>query len=260
MIYTCYEMIRDCRANLPAGWRYFVRQYVPAIRKLLEHYGNGKAQLEPVLAAVRNPQSSLFQMMDPAPERPFLAELRQQVVAQTAQPVPSIELALDAVAAAWQPLTLVEKQAAWLETMRYSPAETGELLRMSAATVQKIRARAADLIRGQVDTWNTRLLMENGQALGRAAAATRGADCLPAKAFLDVLDGRTTWQGRERMEPHVLLCWYCIDHFCRLLEVVAVLRAIRPLTEEEAAPLDRLLGVAAEKPGGLRRWFGGSGH
>ena len=257
MIYTCYEMVRDCRTNLPEGWRYFVRQYVPAIRKLMEHYGNGEARLERVLAAVHQPESSLFQVMEPAPERPFVAELRQRVVAEMDHPAPSMELALDAVAAAWEPLTLVEKQAAWLETMRYRPAETGEMLRMSAATVGKIRTRAAELIRGQVDAWNTRLLAENGPALGRAAAAAHGGDCLPAKAFLDVLDGRATWRGREQMEQHVLGCWYCIDHFCRLLEVVEVLRGIRPLTEEEAVPLDRYLGIEMVERSGWRRWFGG---
>jgi len=258
MIYTCYEMIRDCRANRPEGWRYFVRQYVPAMRRLLERYGSEGAQLNRVLAAIHKPESNLFQVMEPAPERAFLAELRQQVIAETDSPAPAIELALDSVAAAWQPLTVVERQAAWLETMQYSPSETGEMLRMSAQTVEKIRGRAADLVRGQVDTWNQTLLAANGPALGRAAVAAHTASCPPAKAFLDVLDGRTTWHGRDQMESHVPGCWYCIDHFCRLLEAVAVLRAIRPLTEEEAAPLDRLMGIEREKPGVWRRWFAGS--
>ena len=29
MIYTCYEMVRDCRENRAEGWRYFIRNYVP---------------------------------------------------------------------------------------------------------------------------------------------------------------------------------------------------------------------------------------
>ena len=43
MIYTCYEMVRDCRAGRAEGWRYFVASYVPVIRKLLAHYQAGGA-------------------------------------------------------------------------------------------------------------------------------------------------------------------------------------------------------------------------
>ena len=83
----------------------------------------------------------------------------------------SIELELETVAAALEPLTLVEKQAVWLETMLYSHAQTGVLLRMAPPTVEKIRDKGADLIRGKVDSWSRTLLAENGLSLGRAAAA-----------------------------------------------------------------------------------------
>ena len=34
MIYTCYEMVRDCHADRPEGWAYFISNYVPLIRKI----------------------------------------------------------------------------------------------------------------------------------------------------------------------------------------------------------------------------------
>ena len=102
---------------------------------------------------------------------------------------------------------MVEKQAAWLETMRYEPAVSGEMLRFAGATVEKVRGRAAELIRGKVDAWRRTLLAENGLALGREAAKGEGKDCLPVKAFLDILDGRTTWRNRELMEQQVNSCW-----------------------------------------------------
>src|SRR5690348_12444636 len=121
MIYTCYEMIQDCRAGKPEGWSYLIANYVPLIRKLLAHYqGNhDQAALERVLHATAQPQSSLFLSADPAPERWFIAELRQKVLAELPEPKPEIELDLDTVAAALEPLTIVEKQAAWIETMDY---------------------------------------------------------------------------------------------------------------------------------------------
>lgn len=246
MIYTCYEMARDCRADKPEGWTHFIVNYVPLVRKFLAHYGGG--EIEPVLKALRDPQSSMFQSLEPAPERWFLAELRQNVLAQI--PIRPVEIAIDleTVADALAPLTVVEKLAAWLETMRYDAKESGAILRMSPETVTKIRERAEELIRGKVDAWRRGLLAENGRALGLEAVAAKTEDCLRDKAFLDVLDGRETWRGREEMERHVTRCWRCIDHYCRMAEVIQAIRGVQPLTEEEAEPFRRLLGVQPKKP------------
>ncbi len=260
MIYTCYEMIRDCRADRAEGWRYFVANYVPAIRKLLARYSPGSAAggaaLERILVALRKPDSPLFQHLDPAPERWFVAGLRQSVLGQLESTAAVMEIDLATVAAALEPLTLVEKQTAWLETMAYTPQETAVLLRMAPATAEKIREKAAELVRGKVDAWRRTMLADNGAALGREAAAARGAECLAAKIFLDVLDGRATWRGREEMEQHVTRCWHCIDHFCRMVEVVELLRGAQPLGGQEAEPFLKLLGIPAEKRPVWKRWVG----
>ena len=263
MIYTCYDMVRDCRADRAAGWSYFISQYVPVIRKLIAHYDPERAGdqglIEQLLRALRRSESSLFQSLEPAPERWLLAELRQRALAfiQDSDPRPAaeVEIDLETLATALQPLTLVEKQTTWLETMRYRPAETGTLLRMDYRTVEKIREKAAELIRGSVDSWRRTVLTENGASLGRAAAAAGTPDCFAAKVFLDVLDGRTTWRGREEMERHVTSCWHCIDHFCRLAEVVELVRGVEPLPESEAAPLRSVLGVEPAAKSMWARWF-----
>src|SRR5262249_10322163 len=149
---------------------------------------------------------------------------------------------LETVAEAFEPLTLTEKQAAWLETVRYSSAQTGPMLRMAPATVEKVRGKAADLLRGKMDAWSPNILPETGAALGRAASAARTQECLNAKTFLDVLDGRANWYGRGALEQHAVRCWHCIDHFCRMAEVIELLRGIKPLTDAEAAPYQKLLG------------------
>ena len=261
MVYTCYEMIRDCRADRPEGWSYFLAHYVPVIRRLIAHYAPERtgdtALVERVMAALRRPESGLFDSLEPAPERWFIAGLRQKVLEEIAAAVDApIELA--AVAEALAPLTLTEKLAAWLESMRYKPEEAAAMLRISSATVEKIRDRAAELIRSKSDSWRRTMLAENGIALGRAAAAGETKDCLPAKAFLDILDGRTTWSGREQMERHVNDCWHCVDHYCRMLEVVEVMRGVKPLDAAEAAEIRKALGLPEEKKGGWMKLFGGS--
>jgi hypothetical protein len=249
MIYTCYEMIRDCRANKPEGWIYFISNYVPVIRKLLAHYGGG--EVETVLRSLRQPESSLFQSLDPAPERWFVAELRQRVVGAANCGAAEASVDLEILSEALGPLTFTEKQATWLETMRYSAAETGAMLRMAPATVEKIRAKAAESLRGKMDSWSRNILLESGAALGQAAAAVRMQECLNSKTFLDVLDGRTTWSGRDALEQHAARCWHCIDHFCRMAEVIELLRGVKPLTDAEAEPYRKLLGVETPK----RRWW-----
>jgi len=253
-------MVRDCRADLPEGWVHFIVHYVPVIRQALAHYAPERAQdaalLDQILLRVRQPKSFLHQSAEPPEERWFVAQLRQLVVAELAAPAAEILLDLETLSAALGPLTMTEKQAAWFETMGYSPAQAGPMLRVSPETVEKVRHRAADLIRGKVDSWRRTLLAENGPALGREAAAAAGQDCLPTKAFLDVVDGRTTWRGREMMDRHLLGCWHCVDHFCRMLEVVHLLRGRRPLSESESAPFRVLLGVAAPRRTGWKRFAG----
>jgi hypothetical protein len=255
MIYTCYEMIRDCRADKPEGWSYFLAQYVPVIRALVAHYfperAGDAALVERVLAALRQPESSLFQSLDPAPERTFVAGLRQRVLAAVeadhAGAAPAVPIDLEVLGPALEPLTLTEKLAVWFETMGYSAADAARMLRMSPQTADKIRSRSAELIRGGVDAWSRTLLADNGPPLGREAAGLSTKDCLPPKAFLDIIDGRTNWRGREEMERHVKTCWHCIDHFCRLLEVVDVMRASQPLAEAEVEKYQRLLGIEPPK-------------
>ncbi|HWC97580.1 MAG TPA: hypothetical protein VG456_12535 [Candidatus Sulfopaludibacter sp.] len=248
MIYTSYEMVQDCRAGKPEGWAYFISNYVPLVRKLAAHYG-GADSVDRILLSVRKADSNMFQAMEPVPERWFIAELRQKVLAEIPLPSPEIELDLETVSAAFEPLTLVEKQVAWIETMGYDAAQTGAMMRMAPKTVEKIRERASELLRGKLDTWRRGVLTENGRLLSEAATAAAGKDCLPVKVFLDILDGRTTWYGRETMEQHVLGCWHCIDHFSRMVEVVELIRGVQPLTETEAAPYRQLLGIqTARRP------------
>ena len=260
MIYTCYEMIRDCRADQAEGWSYFVSQYVPVIRKLLAHYAPERAGdaalLERILTEAKKPESSLFQSLEPAPERWFVAELRQKVLAELDAPAAEVEIDLETAGNALAPLTLVEKQTAWIETMRYDAKETGAMMRMAPATVEKIREKASELVRAAVPVWRRGILGENGMALGREAAAAGTPDCMGAKIFLDILDGRTTWSGRDEMERHVNSCWHCIDRFCRMVEVVELLRGVQPLSDAEAAPLRGVLGVKMERPSLWRRLAG----
>src|ERR1017187_6211173 len=121
MIYTCYEMVRDCRGRRPEGWTHFISHYVPVIRKALAHYAPERAGdaalLEHILAVIRKPECAIFRSAEPPEERWFVAQLRQLMVAELAAPAAEIPLDLEILTAALEPLTMTEKQAAWFETM-----------------------------------------------------------------------------------------------------------------------------------------------
>ena len=155
------------------------------------------ALLERILLAVRKPESFLFTSTVPPEERWFVAQLRQLIVAELAAPAAEIPIGLETLTAALEPLTMTEKQAAWLETMRYSPAQAGPMLRVSPDTVEKVRDRAAELIRGQVDSWRRTLLAENGPALGREAAGRHDGG-LPAHQGVPGCGGRAHDLARPR--------------------------------------------------------------
>jgi hypothetical protein len=74
---------------------------------------------------------------------------------------------------------MTEKQAAWLETMRYTPEQAGPMLRVSPQTVEKVRDRAAELgIFLQVCAYFLVFFQPPGQPfLPYQSVVMRGADC-----------------------------------------------------------------------------------
>ncbi|MBV9506398.1 MAG: hypothetical protein JO323_15475 [Acidobacteriia bacterium] len=263
MVYTCFDMIRDCRANVPDGWSYFITNYVPSVRTLLGHYRpEHMGALDTLLMTIGAPDAGLFSSLKPLSEREFLLALRQNVLEALDRaapwPQPEVGVELEALTQALEAFTLVERQVVWLETMNYTVTQAGTMLRMAPATAQKIRDTAGDRIRGRIEAWRQTVLSENGRFLGRAAYAAATPGCLASKAFLDVIDGRTTWLGREELERHVRGCWHCIDHFSRSFEAVELVRLSRPLNEQEAERFRKLLGLRKDRRPAWKRLFGGA--
>jgi hypothetical protein len=259
MIYTSYDMVRDCRAGAVRGWTHFVTHYTPIVRRVVAHYRPEQSVDQAtarVLAAIHG-DGALFRAIEPVAERVFVTALRQHVLALLERDEHSIapEVALDPteVLESLAPLTVVEKQAVWLDAMRYDEETTARMLRMDARTAGRIRERAAELMRTRFDRWSRDALRANGPALGRAAAAAATPQCHAPKIFLDLIDGRTTWEGRENAERHTGDCLRCLDHFCRIHEAVDWLRNTRPLIEAEAAPYLRSLGIEAARPSFFKR-------
>ncbi len=248
-------MIRDCRENKPEGWRYLVTRYVPVMRYLLGQYYGARSGdpklLERVLMKLRDPGSALFAAPGPGTEREFVADLRQHFLAAVesdqASGRPEIPLDLEVMTAALEPLTATERQMLWLQGMTYTHAAAAKLMNLEPSTVQKLRERSDELLRQKMDQWKPGLVASNGLALGAEAALAGGKDCLPAKAFLDTIDGRITWSRKQDYESHLAQCWHCVDRFSRIREGDFALRETKALSPEECAPWFELLGVPEER-------------
>jgi len=263
-IYTCYDMIADCRANKREGWIYFVKQYLPVCKQLLQRYHSNRSAdkdlINRVIVALSKPDSPLFQSRGMTPEREFVAELRQYVLAAVEEDRPSappeIPLDLDTLTRAVEGFSAIECQVVWLTTMGYSPEEISTVLRMDAGTARKIIDRCLENLRHQMDQWSQDLLQTNGAALAAQALSQKSDSCAALRDFQDLLDGKMTWNRRQNLELHLVKCWYCVDRAARFREVDELLSHNRPLTSEEAEPYLKLLGIESKKPSIWKRMLG----
>ncbi len=261
-IYTCHDMVRDCRAGNHAGWSNLVRYYLPVLRKLLQHYyaaREGDHQLmERVLLKLKNPELPLYDGKA-LTEREWLCQLRQELLRiverDQASAEASVPVDLETLTLALEPFSIIDRQFVWLETMGYSPEVTAKMLNLDTSSVVKARERAEEALRGNMDRWRRGLLPENGLALSRMAESARGERCLTARAYLDTIDGRITWGQKKDYELHLKECWHCVDAFCRIREVDFALHGVKPLAEAEARPFWKLLGVPEPKKGLLKALF-----
>jgi hypothetical protein len=245
-VYTAYEMIADCRAGRPEGRLWFARNFVPPLRVLLGHYSGGDP--EPALAGLLAALRDAIGQWEPAPLRELIVALRPAVLEAAGYGVSRRDIELEAVEDALAALTTAERQMMWLETMGYDAVETARLMRASPETVASVRARGAELLRARVDHWTVTVLSDCGAALGEAVRLKPPGEPAAARDYIDLLDGRVTWQRRVELERSLAASWFEIDHFCRVREVDEAASRSRSLSDEEAAPYSRLLGVEPRKP------------
>jgi hypothetical protein len=262
-VYTCYDMIRDCQAgvdpkNAADGWIYLVDEFVPAIASIAQHYCGGDsarsdAAVRNVVERLRGP-ASLFQGMAPCHQREFLYQLRPLILdacGRTMAPG-SGALDLELVTEALQPLSATERQAAWLETYGYDVAPTAVLMRMAPETVAKLRERVAELLRSKLDSWSAGVLAREGIALGAELETQDVTEPLEFRHFLDVIDGRITWQRKTALERQLESSWPEVHKACRIREADHAL-TLKAAVDSE--PYLALLNVKKPKPARWKSMF-----
>jgi len=256
-IYTCFDMIVDCREGNPEGWRYFVRSFVAALRRLFSHYGGGDEHIFQLIERLADRANGPLRAMQPMTQREFLDALRPLVLELTAKPTQGTSPDLSLVQEALAPLTAIERQTAWFETFGYPAQEAARIMRMSPETALKLRARTDELLRSKLDDWTAGILATHGRALGAEVEQQPAETQLVYRDFFDVMDGRNSWQHRTMFERTLEESWFEVHRACRIREADDALAQAHPLDNAAAQPILDRLGIEPESTGFWKRLVAG---
>lgn len=244
-VYTCFDMIADCKANKSEGWTYLSKVFIPPLEWMVKRYGGGQAHLATLLASLK----PFPREIAPMAEREFIAAIRPHILDSTGWTGGEAQtLALTQFESALTELTPLERQLVWFEVLGYSIPDAARLCRVSAETATKSQDRASDLLRQSLDRWDRAIVRDNAAILAREARAAVPGEPVPFRGYLDIIDGRMTWSNRMTVERSLSASWFEVDHFCRVREADAAMRDTKPLTDEQAAPYVERFGVRLPKP------------
>lgn len=247
-VYTCYDMIADCRAGKDAGWEYLIVNYVPAIRRLLRHYAPERDTDEEImayLAALRTDSGSPMRGLNATTGREFLFGLRDHLVRWAgAQPDVADTAGIEGLAATLAELTVVERQIVWFTVLGYDADAAAALMRVSPDTGRSVVERAAALLDGGASGISLRA---HAPALQAAARSLELEAEVALPEYLHFIDGRLGWSARKNVEKAMEKSWREVDRSCRIREADATARDAQPLTPEESAPLMSALGIAPKQ-------------
>jgi len=245
-IYTTFEMITDCRAGKPEGWIFFVTHLIQPCRTILKHYGGDEDALRRFLVDKR----SVITASEPATSRHLMTRWRGALLESAGYPQRPVrhDLDLEILQEALVELMPLERQMVWLETMEYGIEESATLMHVAPDAVMRAREKAGEMLRSKMDHWWKSILFDCGPSLGAAARAAIPAEPVAFNTFIEVIDGRLTWQGRFEVDRSLSGSWHEVDHFCRVREADEVVGRAHPLSEAEAQPYLDLFGVKLPKP------------
>ena len=256
-IYTCFDMIVDCRQGRAEGWRYFTRTFVAALRRTFAHYGGGEEHVFKLIERLRAPSDSPLHAMQPMTQREFLDALRPLVLELTAPATKGISPDLSLVQDALAPLTATERQTAWFESFGYSAEDAARIMRMSPETAVKLRARTDELLRSKLDDWTVGLLATYGRDLGVQIERSPPDTRLAYRDFFDVMDGRNSWQHRTMFERTLEESWYEVHRACCVREADDALAKASPLDGAATLSVLNRLGIPPESVGFWKRLTAG---
>ena len=259
-------MVAQCLEGQAAGWKHFIREYLPFAAAVLDrHFPQPPelrdATLREALLRARDQDDQFFRDYAGHSEREFLLHLREHALAiaeelEPAQAIPEIPLDWEVFGKALEQWSALERQIVWTFVLGPMTDDTAQILRQAPKSVEATLAKAQESLRAACDRWNPEMIAQNRRLLAEQARAGRTSDCAAPKTFLRLLDGQLTWRDRTDLERHMTACWHCVDLLCRFREIVFLTRQARPFPEPEVEACSKLLGIETQHPSRWKRLLG----
>lgn len=246
-IRTIFNTVEDCSRGMYQGWHEFVRDYAPIARKLLSHYfpalkPNVDAGVADVFTRARQNDNSWFRSLRFDNEREFAMSFRELVLAsgRSGARRTSLNLSPDQVFTSLAGLTLVQREFFWTFLKGWDVQQASAML-MNASATSEATSQIVDERLAQLGPATER--MNIALLATEAAQSRRQSDCLPWKAFNNVINGQISWSEREACERHIQKCARCLDGFTAFQEMIWLQKVALPLADTEAEALVAKLGV-----------------
>jgi hypothetical protein len=254
-VFSFHRMQQGCRADEPAAWLHFLKNYAPLAKQLLRHYFSEQEQrglLARVFREARADEAPLWRSFAGAGEKEFALHFRAFLLNQgraARRASPETPLTVDNFWAVLQEFPPLQRELLMLAFHRYSPEELSAFLKFEPETIvaavgqaqEKLAARLGAAVGGD-------LVQGDHDALFAAVEKQRGEACLPDKTHVRFVDGQLTWREREEVERHLESCFYCLNRFAEFREATHFFHVLPPADEAVVAELAVAMGLPAREP------------
>jgi len=254
-VFSFHRMQQACRADEPAAWRHFIKNYAPLAKQLLRHYFPEQEQrglLAQVFREARADQARLWRSFAGTNEKEFVLHFRYFLLAQGRAArggSPETPLTPENFWAVLQEFPPLQREMLTLIFHRYSPEELSAFLQFEPETIVAIVAQAREKLAAQLGSAaGGDLERRDHDALFAAVEKQRGEACVPDKTYVRFVDGQLTWREREEVERHLENCFYCLNRFAEFREVAHFFHVLPPADDAAVAELAAALGLPGQKP------------
>ena len=272
---TFHKILRGCEDGIRESWRLFLTDYSPIVFHLAAVYlpnpaGLGKQVWRDVLQALTSNDFERLRSLDHQAEREFLLDLRALFLdCGVTKLDPSRDFAqaqppaLDRVRELLKDLPLLHQQVMFTKLAGYSDATIEQIYTITPAvaaqSLERLKPQYAALLGREQDVC---LWPAAWTQLVHDARASKTESCPPARQYVRMLDGQSSWYDKGPLEQHMSTCLHCLERWTALREITYWRREAKPRPQDEIHDLLSGLPTRTTSSAGravLKRIFGSGG-
>ena len=254
-VFSFHRMHQACRADEPAAWLHFLKNYAPLARQLLRHYFPEQEQrglLALAFREARADEAQVWRSFAGAGEKEFVLHFRYFLLAQgraVRGGSPETPLTPENFWAVLQEFPSLQREMLTLIFHHYAPEELSAFLKFEPETIVAVVAQAREKLAAKLGpAAGPDLERRDHDALFAAVEKQRGDQCVADKTYVRFVDGQLTWREREEVERHLESCFYCLNRFAEFHEATHFFHVLPPADGAVVAELAAALGLPVQAP------------